>query len=107
VRQGQFGICSRNLWMDETDESNLLVRLARGLRLEERLRQAAAGLGHDLAVQAEVLGPGIQKNKDVGEKPGPAAALAAPAAQSGAPHPSAAAPGASILPIGPPAEVPR
>jgi hypothetical protein len=63
VRQGQFGICSRNLWMDETDESNLLVRLARGLRLEEGLRQAAAGLGHDLAVQAEVVGPGVQKNK--------------------------------------------
>jgi RNA ligase (TIGR02306 family) len=63
LRQGQFGICSRNLWMDETDESNLLVRLARGLRLEERLRQAAAGLGHDLAVQAEVIGPGVQKNK--------------------------------------------
>jgi RNA ligase (TIGR02306 family) len=63
LRQGDFGICSRNLWMDEADETNVLVRLARGLNLEERLRQARERLGHDLAVQAEVIGPGIQKNK--------------------------------------------
>jgi RNA ligase (TIGR02306 family) len=63
LRQGQFGICSRNLWMDETDESNVLVRLARGLKLEEKLRQGRHRLGFDPAVQAEVLGPGIQKNK--------------------------------------------
>ena len=29
LRQGQFGICSRNLWMDETDETSILVRVAR------------------------------------------------------------------------------
>ena len=27
-RRGEFGICSRNLWMDETDESNVLARVA-------------------------------------------------------------------------------
>ena len=63
LRQGQFGICSRNLWMDETDETNLLVRLTRGLRLEEKLRSARNQIGFDLAIQAEVIGPGIQKNK--------------------------------------------
>jgi RNA ligase (TIGR02306 family) len=63
LRQGEFGICSRNLWMDEADESNILVRVARGLKLEEKLRQARERLGHDLAIQAEVIGPGIQKNK--------------------------------------------
>jgi RNA ligase (TIGR02306 family) len=63
LRQGQFGICSRNLWMDETDEGNILVRLARALKLPEKLRQARERLGHDLAIQAEVIGPGIQKNK--------------------------------------------
>jgi RNA ligase (TIGR02306 family) len=62
-RQGEFGICSRNLWMDEADETNLLVRVARGLKLEEKLRAARERLGHDIAVQAEVIGPGIQKNK--------------------------------------------
>jgi RNA ligase (TIGR02306 family) len=63
VRQGEFGICSRNLWMDEADESNILVRVAKGLNLEERLRAARERLGHDVAVQAELIGPGIQKNK--------------------------------------------
>jgi len=63
VRQGEFGICSRNLWMDEADQSNVLSRVATSLRLEEKLRTARERLGHDLAIQAEVIGPGIQKNK--------------------------------------------
>jgi RNA ligase (TIGR02306 family) len=63
LRQGEFGICSRNLWMDETDESNVLARVARALKLEEKLRQARERLAHDLAIQAEMIGPGIQKNK--------------------------------------------
>jgi RNA ligase (TIGR02306 family) len=62
-RQGEFGICSRNLWMDEADESNVLARVARGMKLEEKLRAAREKLGHDVAIQAEVIGPGIQKNK--------------------------------------------
>jgi ATP-dependent RNA circularization protein (DNA/RNA ligase family) len=49
--------------MDESDESNLLVRAARGARLEEKLRAAGARHGFDLAIQAEVIGPGVQKNK--------------------------------------------
>ncbi len=63
LRQGEFGICSRNLWMDETDESNILVRVTKKLKLEEKLRSARGRLGHDVAVQAEMIGPGIQKNK--------------------------------------------
>jgi RNA ligase (TIGR02306 family) len=63
LRNGEFGICSRNLWMDEADESNVLVRVARGLKLEEKLRAARDRLGHDVAIQAEAIGPGIQKNK--------------------------------------------
>ena len=63
LRQGEFGICSRNLWMDEADESNVLARVSRELRLEEKLRNAREQLGYDLALQAEVIGPGIQKNK--------------------------------------------
>src|SRR3954468_14458051 len=49
IREGVFGVCSRNLWMDETDESNLLVRVARRLKLEERLREACGQRGIDLA----------------------------------------------------------
>jgi RNA ligase (TIGR02306 family) len=63
LREGEFGICSRNLWMDESDESNLLIRVARRLKLEETLREVRERRGFDLAVQAEVIGPGIQKNK--------------------------------------------
>lgn len=63
LRQDEFGICSRNLWMDEADESNVLARVAKKLALEEKLRAARVKLGHDVAIQAEVIGPGIQKNK--------------------------------------------
>ena len=49
--------------MDEADESNVLVRVTKWLRLEEKLRAARDRLGPDLAIQAEVIGPGIQKNK--------------------------------------------
>ena len=45
LREGEFGICSRNLWMDEADESNVLVRVAKGLKLEEKLRRARERLG--------------------------------------------------------------
>ena len=63
VRQGEFGICSRNLWMDEADESNVLARVAKSLELEPKLRAARDRRGFDLAIQAELLGPGIQGNK--------------------------------------------
>src|SRR5262249_16017434 len=63
VRQGEFGICSRNLWMDEADESNILVRLARGMGLEAKLKEARERLGFDVEFEAEVMGPGIEKNK--------------------------------------------
>lgn len=63
LREGVFGICSRNLWMDETDEGNILARIARELKLEDNMRAARERLGFDLALQGEVIGPGIQKNK--------------------------------------------
>ena len=63
LRQGQFGICSRNLWMDETDQSTVFARSPASLKLAERLRAARERLGFDLAIQAEVIGPGIQSNK--------------------------------------------
>ncbi len=63
LRGGIFGICSRNLWMDETDETNLLVRVTKRLKLEEKLRAVAASRGFQPAIQGEIIGPGIQKNK--------------------------------------------
>jgi RNA ligase (TIGR02306 family) len=63
LHEGKFGICSRNLWLDETDESSGLVRLAIRLKLDEKLRSVAEKRGFQPAVQGEVIGPGIQKNK--------------------------------------------
>jgi RNA ligase (TIGR02306 family) len=61
--QGQFGLCSRNAWLDENDHANVACRVAQRLELHARLAQARRRLGHDLAVQAELIGPGIHGNK--------------------------------------------
>ena len=63
IRQGEYGVCSRNLRLDETDEGSALVRLAKVLGVEEKLRQAKERYGFDLAIQGEMIGPGVQKNK--------------------------------------------
>src|SRR5262249_2168701 len=63
LRQGKFGICSRNLWMDETDGSTEFARVTKEMNVEERLRAARERLGFEVAIQAEMIGPGIQLNK--------------------------------------------
>ena len=63
LHQGELGICGRNLWFDETDDTNALVRLARQLELDRKLGAIRGMIGRDVAVQGEVIGPGIQKNK--------------------------------------------
>jgi len=63
LRDGEFGICSRNLWMDETDESNSSARLATALDLKAKLEQIRDQYGFEPAIQGEIIGPGIQKNK--------------------------------------------
>jgi RNA ligase (TIGR02306 family) len=61
--EDQFGVCSRNLWMDETDTSNVLVKVAQRLELETKLRAMQRLHGFSPAIQGELIGPGIQKNK--------------------------------------------
>ncbi len=56
-RNGEFGVCSRNLELKETPE-NLLWKLARTLKIEEKLKAT----GGNLALQGEIIGVGIQKN---------------------------------------------
>jgi RNA ligase (TIGR02306 family) len=63
VRAGEFGVCSRNMLLDTTDEQSTLVRHAKRLKLEERLRAVGSARGHDVAVQGELIGPGVQGNK--------------------------------------------
>lgn len=63
LREGEFGLCSRNQWLDDTDETNLLVRLSKRLGLPEKLQTIRERFGFEPAIQGEVIGPGIQQNK--------------------------------------------
>jgi RNA ligase (TIGR02306 family) len=57
ILDGEFGVCSRNLDLKET-EGNTFWDLARSEQLEAKLRT----FGQDIAVQGEAIGPGIQDN---------------------------------------------
>lgn len=57
-RDNDFGVCSRNLDLKET-EGNAHWRMARKLKLEEILRSE----GRNLCIQGEMVGPGIQANR--------------------------------------------
>lgn len=57
-RDTEFGVCSRNLDLKET-EDNAHWRMARKLKLEEILR----GEPRNLSIQGEMAGPGIQGNR--------------------------------------------
>jgi RNA ligase (TIGR02306 family) len=63
IRAGEFGVCSRNMLLDTADETSTLVRLAKRLGLEDKLRALGATRGFDAAVQGELIGPGVQQNK--------------------------------------------
>lgn len=55
--QGEFGVCSRNLDLLDID-SSAYWKLARENRLEELLRASR----RNLAIQGELIGPGVQGN---------------------------------------------
>jgi RNA ligase (TIGR02306 family) len=57
-RDDEFGVCSRNLDLKET-EGNAHWRMARKLKLEEILRSEP----HNLSIQGEIVGPSIQANR--------------------------------------------
>lgn len=56
---GQFGVCSRNLELKET-EDNTFWKIARKLNLEAAMRS----YGKNIALQGELMGPGIQGNRE-------------------------------------------
>ena len=57
INNGEFGVCSRNLELLET-ENNSFWKVARELKLEENLR----ALGKNICLQGELIGEGIQGN---------------------------------------------
>ena len=54
---GEFGVCSRNLELLET-EGNTFWKVARELYLEEKLK----AMGNNICLQGELIGEGIQGN---------------------------------------------
>lgn len=56
---GEFGVCSRNLELEESD-SNTFWKMAKNLNLRQKL----ANLGRNIALQGELVGEGINGNKD-------------------------------------------
>lgn len=58
MRDDEFGICSRNLELKPTDNNALWRTSAR-----YDLKGAIEDMGGDLALQGELIGPGIQGNK--------------------------------------------
>jgi len=58
LRDGEFGVCSRNLELRETDKNTFWI-IARRDDIESKLKAC----GRNVAVQGEVIGPGIQKNR--------------------------------------------
>ena len=57
VKDGEFGICSRNLELLDS-EDNTFWKVARELNLEESLSK----LGYNICIQGELIGEGIQSN---------------------------------------------
>lgn len=57
LHEGEFGVCSRNIDLKET-EGNAFWEIARRYKLEEKLR----GYDTPMAIQGELVGPGIQGN---------------------------------------------
>lgn len=57
IKDGEFGVCSRNLELRET-EINSIWKWARKNDVENKLKE----LNKDVAIQGEIVGPGINKN---------------------------------------------
>ena len=60
VKDNNFGVCSRRIHLKESD-SNGFWKMARKYNVESALRNAFPSI--DIAIQGEIVGPGIQQNK--------------------------------------------
>jgi len=58
IRDDKFGVCSRNLDLEESEE-NSFWKVAKANNIEDKLRS----LGGNFALQGELIGEGIQANK--------------------------------------------
>lgn len=58
------GVCSRNLELQLDQEGNHFVNMFHELELDEKLREARKKFGFEMAIQGEIMGPGIQGNRE-------------------------------------------
>ena len=58
IKDGEFGVCSRNLELLET-EGNTFWKVAREMDLENKMKS----LGKNISLQGELIGEGIQGNR--------------------------------------------
>lgn len=58
LKDGEFGVCSRNLWLEE-DDTNSFWKIAKLYDIEKNLRN----LNRNLAIQGELIGSNVQGNK--------------------------------------------
>jgi RNA ligase (TIGR02306 family) len=59
IKEGTFGVCGRN-WEFKPGVENVYWEIAKKYDLENKMKALGAG---DFAIQGEIVGPGIQKNK--------------------------------------------
>jgi RNA ligase (TIGR02306 family) len=66
IRGGEVGVCSRNLdlRLDESNQDNAFVKVAKTSGLLSALERYHARFGKSIAVQGELMGPGIQGNRE-------------------------------------------
>jgi len=59
----QEGVCGRTLWFHTDDPQNTICRVVREMGILPLLRAASVADGCWYAIQGEIIGPGIQKNR--------------------------------------------
>lgn len=63
LKDDQFGVCSRNLEIEE-NQDNVYWKIAREYEIKEALESLSRNFGTNLVfLQGEICGPGIQKNR--------------------------------------------
>ena len=62
IHNDHFGVCSRNLEVSD-DSNNVYWAIAKKYNIETKLRSWTKNTLIELAIQGEIIGPGIQKNK--------------------------------------------
>lgn len=60
AKDGQIGVCSRNLELDLTDKDNVFIKTSRETGILDILKN----LGKNWAIQGELMGPGVQDNHE-------------------------------------------